>query len=79
MEVDLATGEGIEIVSWHNVRKVLNISDFVIVTSVSRRGTMGWIERIENETAYLLEYNEKGNISSEYMKVSFILIPADIY
>ena len=31
--VDLTTGEGILIVSWHNISKVFAISDFVIVTS----------------------------------------------
>jgi hypothetical protein len=42
---------------------------------------MGWVERISDNTAHLLEYKEKGNIStsSDDTMVSFILIPADIY
>ena len=79
LEVDLATGEGIVVVSWHNVRKVFAISDFVSVTSGPCQGTMGWVEHIEDETAYLIEYNEKGNISSDNIKVSFIPIPVGIY
>ena len=79
LEVELATGEGIVVVSWHNVRKVFTISNFVIVTSGPCQGTMGWVECIEDETAYLIEYNEKGNISSDNMKVSFIPISVGIY
>jgi hypothetical protein len=42
---------------------------------------MGWVERISNDTVHLLEYKEKGNISTsgDDIKVSSILIPADIY
>jgi hypothetical protein len=81
LEVDLATNEGIEVVSWYNVRKVFSACDFVSVTSGPLRGTTGWVERIADDTAYLLEYKEKGNVStsSDDIKVSFFLIPADIY
>jgi transcription antitermination factor NusG len=81
LEVDLATGEGIEAVSWYNVRKVFSAGNFVCVTSGPLRGTMGWVERIVGDTVYLLEYKEKGNVStsSDDIKVSYILIPADIY
>jgi hypothetical protein len=80
LEVDLAT-EGIEAVSWYNVRKAFSAGDFVSVTSGPLRGTMGWVERtgIEANTVSLLEYKEKGNASSDDVKVSFILIPALIY
>jgi hypothetical protein len=79
LEVDLATGEGVEAVSWYNVRKVFSIGDFVSVTSGPLRGTMGWVERIENDTVYFIEYKEKGNLStcSNDIKVNFILLPAD--
>ena len=45
------------------------------------RGTMGWVDRIAGETVDLLEYKEKGNVStySDGIKVSFNLIPGDIY
>src|SRR5271156_5649871 len=81
LEVDLASNEGIEVVSWYNVRKAFSTGDFVCVTSGLSRGMMGWVERISHDTAHLLEYKEKGNIStsSDDTKVSFILIPADIY
>jgi ribosomal protein L24 len=81
LEVDLATKEGIKDVSWYNVRKVFSTGDFVSVTSGPLRGMMGWVERIEADTVYLLEYKEKGNVStsSNDINVSFILIPADIY
>jgi transcription elongation factor len=81
LEVDLATNEGIEVVSWYNVRKVFSAWDFVSVTSGPLRGTMGWVERIADDTVYLLEYNAQGNVStsSDDIKVSFFLIPADIY
>ena len=81
LEVDLATNEGIEVVSWYNVRKVFSAWDFVSVMSGPLRGTMGWVERIADDTVYLLEYKEKGNVStsSDDIKVSFFLIPADIY
>ena len=81
LEVDLASNEGIKVVSWYNVCKTFSPGDFVHVTSGQSRGTMGWVERISNDIAYLLEYKEKGNIStsSDDTKVSFILIPADIY
>jgi hypothetical protein len=81
LEVDLVSNEGIEVVSWYNVRKAFSAWDFVCVTSGPSRGMMGWIERILDDTAHLLEYNEKGNIStsSDDTRVSFILIPADIY
>ena len=81
LEVDLATEEGIEAVSRHNVHKVFSIGDFVSVTSGLLRGTMGWVECIEADTVYLLEYKEKGNVStsSNDIKVSFILIPAHLY
>jgi hypothetical protein len=79
LEVDLATNEGTEVVSWYNLRKVFSAGDFVSVTSGPLRGTMGWVERIADDTVYFLEYKEKGNIStsSNNIKVSFILIPAD--
>ena len=78
LEVDLATNEGIEVVSLY---KVFSAWDFVSVMSSPLRGTMGWVERIANDMVCLLEYKEEGNIStsSEDIKVSFILIPADIY
>jgi hypothetical protein len=81
LEVDLASNEGIKAVSWHSVRKAFSTWDFVCITSGPSRGTMGWVESILDDTAHLLEYNEKGNISasSDDTKVSFILIPADIY
>jgi hypothetical protein len=81
LEVDFATNEGIELVSWYNVRKAFSTGAFVSVTSGPLRGTMGWVERIADDTVYLLEYKEKGNLSSsrDDIKVSFILIPADIY
>jgi hypothetical protein len=81
LEVDLATNEGIQVVSWYNVRKVFSDGDFVSVTSGPLRGTMGWVERIADDTVYLLEYKEKGNVStsSDDIKVSFFLIPADIH
>jgi hypothetical protein len=80
LEVDLATNEGIEAVSWYNVRKVFSAGAFVSVTSGPLRGTMGWVERIAEDTVYLLEYKEKGNLSTsrDDFKASFILIPADI-
>lgn len=78
LEVDLATNEGIKIVSWFDVRKVFSAGAFVCVTSGPLRGTMGWVERIAEDTVYFLEYKEKGNLStsSNDIKVSFILIPA---
>jgi hypothetical protein len=77
LEVDLATGEGVEAVSWYNVRKVFSIGDFVSVTSGPLRGTMGWVEHVADDTVHLLEYKEKGNLSnsSDNIEVSFILIP----
>jgi transcription antitermination factor NusG len=83
LEVDLATNEGIVAVSWYDVRKVFSAGAFVSVTSSPLRGTMGWVERIADDTVYLLEYKEKGNLStfesSDDIKVSFILISGDIY
>ena len=81
LEVDLATNEGIEAVSWFNIRKVFSTGDFVTVTRGPSSGTMGWVERIADDTVSLLEYKEKGNLStsSDDIKVSFILIAADIY
>jgi hypothetical protein len=81
LEVDLATNEGIEVVSWYDVRKVFSAGAFVSVTSGPLRGTMGWVERIADDTVYLLEYKEKGNLStsSDDIKVRFILIPNNIY
>ena len=81
LEVDLAANEGIEAISWYNVRKAFTAGDFVCVMSGLSRGTMGWVEQISDDTAHLLEYKEKGNISTsgDDTKVSFILIPADIY
>jgi hypothetical protein len=79
LEVDLASNEGIEIVSWYDVRKAFSAWDFVCVMSGPSRGAMGWVESILDDTAHLLEYNEKGNIStsSDDTKVYFILIPVD--
>jgi hypothetical protein len=79
LEVDLATNEGIEAVSWYSVRKFFSAGDFVSVMSGPLRETRGWVERIVDDTADLLEYKEEGNVStSGDIKVSFILIP-DIY
>jgi ribosomal protein L24 len=80
IEVDLSTNEGIEAVSWYNVRKVFSTGDFVSVTSGPLRGTMGWVERVADDTAYLLEYKEIGNVSTTNndVEVCFSLIPADI-
>ena len=63
LEVDLATNEGIKAVSWHSVRKVFSPGDFVIAMSGPSRGRRGWVERIADDTAYLLEYKEEGNVS----------------
>ena len=81
LEVDLETNKGIEVVSWYNVHKVFSVGAFVSVTSGPLRGTMGWVDRIVEDTVCFLEYKEKGNLSSsrDDIKVSFILIPADIY
>ena len=81
LEVDLATGEGIEAVSWYNVCNTFSSGAFDSVTSGPFGGTMGWVERIADDTVYLLEYKEKGNLSSssDDVNVSLILIPSDIY
>jgi hypothetical protein len=81
LEVDLATNEGIQPVSWYNVRKIFSLGAFVSVTSGPSRGTMGWVERIADDTVYLNKYKEKGNLStsSDDIEVNFILIPADRY
>ena len=77
--VDLATNEGIRAVSWYNVRKVFSPGDFVSVMGGISRGTRGWVERIADETVYLLEYKEEGNVSRSFddTMVTFILIPGD--
>lgn len=81
LEVDLATNEGTEVVSWYNVRKVFSAGNFVSVTSGPLRGMTGWVERIADDTVHFLEYEEKGNVSTSsddiMIKVSFFLIPAD--
>jgi hypothetical protein len=81
LEVDLSTNEGIEVVSWYSVRKVFPAGSFVSVTSGPLRGTMGWVQCITDDTAFFLEYKEKGNLStsSDGVTVSFIVIPADLY
>ena len=81
LEVDLTTNEGIEAVSWYNVHKVFSAGAFIRVTSGPLKGMMGWVECITDDTVYLLEYKEKGNLStsSDDIKVSFVLIPGDIY
>ena len=80
LEVELATDEGIEAVSWYNVQKVFSAGDLISVMSGLLRGTMGWVERITDDSVYL-EYKEKINVSTsrDDIKVSFILILADIY
>ena len=79
LEVGLATNEGIEAVSWYNVWKVFSAGDFISVTSGPLRGMIGWVERIADDSIYLLEYKEKGNVSTsrDDIKVSFILIYTD--
>jgi hypothetical protein len=81
LEVELATNEGIQPVSFYNVRKVFSVGAFVAVTSGPLRGTMGWVERITDDNVFLLKYKEKGNLStsSDDIEVSFILIAADRY
>ena len=81
LEVELATDEGIEAVSWYNVRKAFSSGAFVSVTSGPSRGKMGWVERIVDDTASLLQYKEIGNVSSsgDDIKVSNNLIRADVY
>jgi hypothetical protein len=81
LEVDFATNEGIKAVSWYDVRKAFSPGDLVSVMSGPSRGTRGWVERIANDTVYILEYKEEGNVSTSFddTMVSFILIPADIY
>ena len=80
LKVDLATNEGIKFVSWYNVRKVFSPGEFVSVMSGPSRGTRGWVERIADDTVYILEYKEEGNVSTSFddTMVSFILILADI-
>ena len=81
LEVDLVTNEGIEAISWYDVHKVFSAGAFISVTSGPLRGTMGWVECIAGNIVYLLEYKEKGNLStsSDDIKVSFVTIPGDIY
>jgi Early transcription elongation factor of RNA pol II, NGN section len=76
--VDLATDEGIQAVSWYNVRKVFSTRDFVSVTSGALKGTMGWFLEIVDDIVTFQEYEEKGNLNQD-PKVSFILTPADVY
>ena len=82
LEVDLANNEGIEVVSWYNVRKAFSTGDFVSVTSGLLKGKMGWVERIDDsdDMVYLLEYKEEGNDSTSFddTMVSFIVIPVGI-
>ena len=80
LEVDLTTSEGIEAVFWYNVRKFFSAGDFVSVMSGPLIGTTGWVELIVDDTVTLHEYKEEGNVSRSIddVKVSFILIPADI-
>ena len=80
LEVELATNEGTEVVSWYNVRKVFSMGNFVSVMSGPLGGMTGWVERLVDDTVYILEYEENGNVStsSDDIKVSFLLIPADM-
>jgi hypothetical protein len=75
LEVELATNEGTEAVSWYNVRKVFSTGQFVTVMSGPSRGMRGWVERITDGTVYLLVYKEEGNVSTSFddTMVSFIL------
>jgi hypothetical protein len=77
--LEVATNEGIKIVSWYDVCKVFSLGDFVSVMSGPLRGTRGWVERIANNTVHILEYKEEGNVSTSFddTMVSFILIPGD--
>ena len=77
LEVDLATNEGIEAVSWYNVHKVFSAGAFVSVTNGPSRGTMGWVEHIVDDTVHFIEYKEGGNLStsSNDIKVGFVLLP----
>ena len=50
----LATDEGIEAISWFNVCKDFSAGDFISVTSSPSRGTMGWVERIIDDSIHLL-------------------------
>ena len=44
--------------------KAFSSGAFVSVTSGPSRGKMGWVERIVDDTASLLQYKEIGNVSS---------------
>lgn len=68
LEVDLATGEGVMAVSWHDISKAFVIGDFVSVTSGPFQGTTGWVEDCDVDIAYVLV---KGDSSTE-MKVYLI-------
>jgi hypothetical protein len=79
LEVDLATNEGIQFVSWYNVRKNFSTGAFVSVTSGLLAGTMGWVESIVDDTVTLLEYREKGNISTSTDDIKVIIYFYAIY
>ena len=70
-------------VFWYNVHKFFSAGDFVSVMSgplIGTSRTTGWVELIVDDTVTLHEFKEEVNVSRSIddVKVSFILIPADI-
>jgi len=53
-------------ISLNTRRKATSQGDFVSVMSGLSRGTMGWVERIVDDTVHLLEYKEEGNVSTSF-------------
>lgn len=55
VEVDLSTGEGITNVPWFDVRKEVNVGDFVEIESGLHRGQAGWVGAVDGPVVHIVE------------------------
>ena len=70
LEVCRSNGSGNTAVPWNNVRKAIQIGDFVEVTSGSLIGVAGWVDCVDEEVVSVVE-KVAGTTSPDTVKVYF--------
>jgi len=56
---------GIRPVTWHDIRKDINIGDFVQVTSGADTGVTGWVDNVHQDDISIVDKTTKGDIITQ--------------
>ena len=66
VKVDFSVDNGgIMPVTWHDIRKDINIGDFVQVTSGADAGVTGWVDNVHQDDVSIVDKTTKGDIITQ--------------